>query len=243
MDRTVANARSVTASYLAALHFTKQIYHLSAAPLSHALFPNVHPVLVPSVSPSVFPVAQGLFDSVYSISLPAICSSQDIPGVLRNIHKCLKPGGTLQLTLIDPLPCAGTLGQRMRAWLEEHLLLNLEKNFRCMNPSRVFPHWLGDAALRGRGSTLTTAKFYAVPASARGHETDPDPFIEQVRSEKEIKAELRSLVGRMLWMEVWGAYVTAGRWWWEDQACVEECLQLGTFWEYNVIEGVKDRIA
>ncbi|CAM1510231.1 Fc.00g005660.m01.CDS01 [Cosmosporella sp. VM-42] len=229
-----------TASYLAVLHPDKQVYHMSAAPLSHSMFPNIHPVLVPSVSPSVFPVALQLFSTVYSLSLPAICPAQDLPGVLKNIHKCLKPGGSLQLTLIDPLPCAGTLGHRMRAWLEEHLLLNLERNFRCMSPSRGFPHWLGEASLRGQGSTLTTAKFYAIPTSARSHEAEPDPFIDQVRTERETKAELRSLVGRMLWMEVWGDYVTAGCWWWEDAACVEECLHLGTFWEYNVIEGVKD---
>lgn len=230
----------VTTSYLAALHLDKQIYHISGVPLSHALFPNVHPVLVPSVSPAMFPVAQQLFETVYSISLPSVCPSQDIPGVLKNIQKCLRPKGSLQLTLIDPLPCADTLGHRMRAWLEENLLLNLEKNFRCVNPSRIFPHWLGEASLRGQGSTLTTAKFYAIPASARSYEADPDPFIDRVRTEKEIKAELRSLVGRMLWMEVWGGFVTSGRWWWEDAGCVEECLQLGTFWEYNVIKGVMD---
>ncbi|KAF7559841.1 hypothetical protein G7046_g4300 [Stylonectria norvegica] len=229
-----------TASYLAALHFAKQVYHISATPLSHELFPNIHPILVPSVSSSVFPVAPQLFETVYSLSLPALCSSSDIPGILRNISKCLKPGGCLQLTLIDPLPCAGTLGHRMRAWLEEHLLLNLERHFRCMNPSRLFPQWLGDASLRGPGSTLTTAKFYAIPENARRRDGSPNRTTDQAGTEKEIKAELRSLVGRMLWMEVWGTFVTAGSWWWEDQGCVEECLRLGTFWEYNVIEGVRD---
>ncbi|KAF4982035.1 hypothetical protein FZEAL_2285 [Fusarium zealandicum] len=233
----------VTASYLAALHSTKEIYHMSATPLSHSKFPSIHPVLVPSVSPSAFPVAPNLFETVYSLSLPAICSSPDILSVLKNISKCLRPGGSLQLTLIDPLPCAGTLGHRMRTWLEEHLLINLERQFRCVNPSKLFPDWLGDASLRGRGSTLTTAKFYAVPESVRGRADESDPFIDRVRTEREIKAELRSLVGRMLWMEVWGGYVTGEKWWWEDEGCVEECLELGTFWEYNMIEGVKDREA
>lgn len=213
---------------------------MSATPLSHTQFPNIHPVLVPSVSPSVFPVAPQLFETVYSLSMPAICSSPDIPGVLKNICKSLKQGGSLQLTLIDPLPCAGTLGQRMRTWLEEHLLLNLERHFRCMNPSKLFPDWLGEVSLRGRGSTLTTAKFFAIPTSVRYSDGDSDPFVDRARSGREVKAELRSLVGRMLWMEVWGAFVTAEKWWWEDEKCVEECLELGTFWEYKMIEGVKD---
>ncbi|KAK7425393.1 hypothetical protein QQZ08_008072 [Neonectria magnoliae] len=175
-----------------------------------------------------------------SASVPKVLALYESQGVLKNICKALKHEGSLHLTLIDPLPCAGTLGHRMRTWLEEHLLLNLEKHFRCMNPSRLFPDWLAEASLRGRGSTITTAKFYAVPTSVRHPDGDSDPFVDQVYSDSEVKAELRSLVGRMLWLEVWGAYVTAERWWWEEEGCVEECLELGTFWEYKMIEGVKD---
>ncbi|KAM0438947.1 hypothetical protein ACHAPT_001708 [Fusarium lateritium] len=229
-----------TASYLAALHPTKQIYHLSATPLSHAKFPNVHPVLVPSVSPSAFPVAPHLFETVYSLSLPSLCPSTDIPAVLKNISKCLRQGGSLHLTLVDPLPCAMVLGHRMRTWLEEHLLLNLERNFRCTNPSKLFGDWMAEASLRAQGSTITTSKFYAVPESvqkSRGDESDP--FVDRVRPDNEVKAELRCLVGRMLWMEVWGSYVTSDTWWWEDEECVKECLELGTFWEYKMIEGFK----
>lgn len=42
------------------------------------------------------------------------------------MSSCLKPGGTLHL-VIDPLPCADTLGKRLREWLEQHLLANLDK--------------------------------------------------------------------------------------------------------------------
>ncbi|KAH7141215.1 hypothetical protein B0J13DRAFT_676212 [Dactylonectria estremocensis] len=226
-------------SYLAAVHPKKKIYHMAATPLSHTRFPNIHPVLVPSVSPSVFPVAPRLFENVYSLSMPSTCAAPDIPGVLKNIRKSLKQGGSLHLTLIDPLPCAGTLGQHMRTWLEEHLLLNLERRFRCMTPSRLFPDWLAEASLRGRGSTLSMARFFANPASVRYLEGDSDPFVEQASNENQVKAELRSLVGRMLWMEVWGSFVTTDKWWWEDEQCVQECLELGTIWEYKIIQGVR----
>ncbi|KAJ4193316.1 hypothetical protein NW755_003312 [Fusarium falciforme] len=232
------------ASYLAALYPSKKIYHLSETPLSNAKFPNVNPVLVPSVSPSAFPVAPNLFETVYSLSLPALCPSSDIPAVLKNISKCLRQGGSLHLTLIDPLPCAKVLGNRMRTWLEEHLLLNLERNFRCTNPSKLFGDWMGEASLRGYGSTITSTRFYAVPESvkkSRSSEESSDPFIDRVRDDNEVKAELRCLVGRMLWMEVWGGYVTGDTWWWEEEDCVKECLELGTFWEYKMIEGFKDK--
>ncbi|CEI65697.1 hypothetical protein FVEN_g12270 [Fusarium venenatum] len=230
---------SITTAYLAALHPTKQVHHISAEPLSTAQFAKVHPILVPSVSTSTLPLEKHIFDTVYSLSLPSASPSTEIPGVLKNISKHLRVGGSLHLTLIDPLPCAGTLGHRMRTWLEEHLLINLERHFRCTNPSKLFPDWMGDAGLRGQGSTLTTSKFYAVSASIRSQVDDNDPFVDKAPSEREVKAEVRSIVGRLLWMEVWGNFVTGEKWWWEDEGCVNECLQLGTVWDYHIIDGVK----
>ncbi|RGP80483.1 hypothetical protein FLONG3_1411 [Fusarium longipes] len=230
----------ITASYLAALYPTKQVHYLSAEPLSTAQFAKVHPMLVPSMSTSKLPLDKHIFEAVYSLSLPSVSPSTEIPGTLKSISRYLRVGGSLHLTLIDPLPCAGTLGHRMRAWLEEHLLINLERHFRCTNPSKLFPDWMGDAGLRGQGSTLTTSKFYAVSASIRRSQIDDnDPFVDKAPSEREVKAEVRSIIGRLLWMEVWGNFVTGEKWWWEDESCVNECLELGTVWDYHIIEGVK----
>lgn len=229
----------VTASYLAALYPTMQVHHIPAESLLNTQFAKFQTVLVPSMSNSTLPLEQHLFETVYSLSLPSASPSTEIPGVLKNISKYLRVGGSLRLTLIDPLPCTGTLGHRMRTWLEEHLLINLERHFRCTNPSKLFPDWMGDAGLRGQGSTLTTSKFYAVSASIRSQVDDSDPFIEKAPSEREVKAEVRSIIGRLLWMEVWGNFVSGEKWWWEDEGCVNECLQLGTVWDYHIIEGVK----
>ncbi|KAK5995876.1 hypothetical protein PT974_04294 [Cladobotryum mycophilum] len=230
---------SITVKYLAALHLSKQLYHISTMPILYDQFCNVRSIAVPSISSNEFPVAPRLFESVHSLSLASLCPSTMLPGILTNVHKCLKIGGALHLTLIDPLPRAGTMGPRMRAWIERNLLQNLAKQSRCMSPSTLFPHLLGEVGLRGKGSILTTTKFYALPESTRSQDEDPDTEVEKLRAESEAKAEVRSLVGRMFWVEVWGAHVTADNWWWEEQACVQECLELGTFWEYHTIRGVK----
>ncbi len=60
------------------------------------------------------------------------------------------------------------------------------------------------------------------------------------RDSENTKVELKSVVGRMLWREIWGPWVLGRRWWWEDSAIVKECERLGTKWEYAVIEGVKE---
>lgn len=183
------------------------------------------------MSPTAFPLAPGLFGSAHSLTLPSLVPSPDVPTLLKNIHRALTVGGTLRLTLIDPLPAAKTLGPLLRLWMDEHLLLNLERNFRCMNPSKLLPIWLADASLRAEGSTITTVKFLAVVQA---------PQASAAASEKSVKQELRTLVGRMLWTEVWGQFVKANTWWWEDQAIVDECNRMRTTWEYSKIEAVKD---
>lgn len=162
--------------------------------------------------------------------------------MLKSIHKCLKPGGTLQVTLIDPLPRAATLGPHLRRWIRNNLLSNLEKKKRCTNPIKLFPQLLADASLRGRGSSITTSRFYAIPTcviNSRKAAEDSGPTLGKAHDEKLVKAEIRSQVGRLLFKEVWGPFVTVSEWWWDDPICVEECVELGTVWECYLIESRK----
>ncbi|KAF5529034.1 hypothetical protein FNAPI_14015 [Fusarium napiforme] len=223
-------------SYLAAVNHSKQVYHLSAAPLSPASFPNIHPVLTPVRSPSAFPVAPSTIEAVHSLRLPLAMPSQDIPALLRNIHRCLEPGGSLQLTIIDPLPVTSTLGPLLRAWIEDHLLFNLEASFRCTNPSKLLPLWLNGASLRVYPDSIETAQFFAIPLD----NTQLQYVREGHISEAGMRQELRNLVGRMLWMEVWREYIVAERWWWEDPEILQECIQHQTMWEWKLIEAVKE---
>ncbi|PHH61231.1 hypothetical protein CDD81_665 [Ophiocordyceps australis] len=230
-----------SASFLAALFPDRRICHLSHQPLPHDALPNVQPLFVASIDPAAFPIPPELFESVYALSLPPLCSHDHLRAIVtRNVSSCLKPGGSLHLTLIDPLPYADTLGSRLHAWLERHLLLNLDRHHRCLSPCATLPRWLAEASLRAPGSTRTTVRFFATPDSIRRRRRDPDPARERLQADRETRARLRSLVGRMLWRQVWGAFVTADSWWWDDPAIVDECLQLGTFWEYHLIEAVKD---
>ncbi|KAJ4007655.1 hypothetical protein NW752_010322 [Fusarium irregulare] len=223
-------------SYLAAVNHNKQVYHLSAAPLSPEIFPNIRPVLSPVRSPSAFPVAPSSIEAVHSLRLPLAMPSQDIPALLRNIHRCLEPGGSLHLTIIDPLPITNTLGPLLRTWIEDHLLFNLESSFRCTNPSKLLPVWLKNASLRVDTDFVETTQFFSIPLDNSqlqfvrdGHE-----------SEEGLRQELRNTVGRMLWMEVWREYIIADRWWWDEPDILAECMRLQTVWEWRLIEAVKD---
>ncbi|ETR99489.1 hypothetical protein M419DRAFT_86253 [Trichoderma reesei RUT C-30] len=229
---------AATVAYLAALEPTKQIYHVSQLSTPRdELFANVRVISVSQVSPTDFPVAPRIYESVHSLTLPSLCPSAQLPGILGNVYKCLKKKGFLRLVIIDPLPRTGTMGRNMKGWIEEHLLRNLAKQGKCLSPSTAFPPLLAEARLRGDGSTLTTTKFYAVPESATEY---LDKVKDAIQAENEDKAQVRSLIGRMLWVEAWGPHVTGNRWWWDDPACVAECLEMGTFWEYHTVKGVKE---
>ncbi|OAA45183.1 hypothetical protein BBO_03761 [Beauveria brongniartii RCEF 3172] len=229
------------ATYLSAAHPGTQVYHLIRESPRGSWPHNIQLVRAPPVEATSFPVPASQFQTVYSFSLPSGCPYHMLPNVLSSVNKCLKPGGSFKVTIIDPLPYPETLGHRLRTWVEEHLFPNLEKEARCLEPSRLLPKLLGDAGLRGKGSRRTKVKFFALQENARRCDYhDPDPSIERMYRERRDKAELRTLVGRMFWVEVWGQYCTpAGARWWDDPKIVEECRELGTFWEYHIIDSVK----
>ncbi|KAK3350687.1 hypothetical protein B0H65DRAFT_586066 [Neurospora tetraspora] len=218
-----------TASYLAATYSDAAITHLSLSPLPHDLFPNVQPLFAPPNKASISFAADS-FNTVYCLSLPSLVPAHEILEVLKQIHRCLAPNGILQLVLLDPFPVARRLGPRTRKWFEKHILSNLQSQSRCVRPSAVFPGFLEEAQLRVREETCTKTKFLAIP---------PDPTDVFTEDQERIQEELRSVVGRMLWQEVWGKMVTGDDNWWDDPECVEECSRLGTFFEFSHIEAVK----
>ncbi|KAJ4145620.1 hypothetical protein LMH87_004466 [Akanthomyces muscarius] len=210
------------ASYLSTLHPDTQVYHVTEENPRGSWPHNIHVLRAPPAGAVCFPVAPRIIQTV--------------------VYKCLKPGGYFKVTIIDPLPCAGTIGRKLRDWMEKHLFSNIERKSCCLEPSRLFPRLLSDAGLRGKGSWRTKVKFFALQENARGEGyNDPDRSINKLYQERRDKAELRSLAGRMLWVEVWGKHITPpNTWWWDDPECVAECRQLGTFWEYQIIDAFKE---
>lgn len=182
------------------------------------------------------PLASQVFTKITSLSLPALFPASEMLGVLKQLHKCLKSNGRLHLTLLNPSPNACSLGPKLREWLDENLLLNLEKSFRCTHPTRLFPDWLADAHLRADGSTITTVKYLAATIQ---DQIGPLGMSNIADSEGSIRSQLRSLMGRHIWREIWGQFIHAKIWWWEDEGIVEECFEMGTYWDLQIIQAVK----
>jgi hypothetical protein len=225
---------AASATFLAALHPNIQMSHLSPSPLPPELFPNIQPIVAPTISASVVSclLPSQLFSSVTCLSMASLFPSVDIPPLLRKVRRCLAPGGALHLTIIDPEPVPGSIGPRLRQWLIENLLTDLEQEFRTTLPSRTLPSWLAVSRLRGKGSTIMSLSVPAVP--------DGFTRIIGVEDPGPIKAQLRCKILRMLWQEIWGKFVHARRWWWEEDEILQECIEYGTYWTYSHVIAVKE---
>lgn len=190
----------------------------------------------PAISASAVGVATEAFSAVNCLPIASILPSSDLPRLLQNIFRVLAPGGFLNMVIVDPMP--NSAGPALRKWLDENLIFNLEQQFRCTNPSRNFPVWLLEAGLRAKGSVITTARFQAIipPGDSSSSNNNNSGGV----SEGATMRELRTVVGRMLWREIWGPFVGADKWWWEVPKIVEECVSRDTCWEYSVIAACKE---
>lgn len=188
----------------------------------------------PAISASTIGVATEAFSAVNCLPIASILPSSDLPRLLQNIFRVLAPGGFLNMVIVDPMP--NPAGPALRKWLDENLIFNLEQQFRCTNPSRNFPVWLLEAGLRAKGSVITTARFQAIIPPGDSSSNNNSGSV----SEGAMMRELRTVIGRMLWREIWGPFVGADKWWWEVPKIVEECVSRDTCWEYSVIAACKE---
>ncbi|RYO84603.1 hypothetical protein DL766_009820 [Monosporascus sp. MC13-8B] len=93
------------------------------------------------------------------------------------------------------------------------------------------PDWLEIGRLRGEGSTITTLSAPVVGKRI----TSPG----KAKDASTVKAELRFEAVKKLWQEVWGRFVRADRWWWDEEDIMQECKEYGTTWEYSHIVAAK----
>jgi SAM-dependent methyltransferase len=167
------------------------------------------------------------FDHVHSYTLASGMAANLVPGVLRECHRVLRPGGKLVLTFMDPSPVAGTEGPLLRAWLEEHVLLRLEMHFCTSNPTKLMPLWVAQAGMEAVQCAGAEQPLRAVVGTGGlGAGTAG------------VREELGVLCGQQLWRQTWGVFVE-GAMWWEEGAIAEECARLGTVFEWRVLEAQK----
>ncbi|KAF2088025.1 hypothetical protein K490DRAFT_65305 [Saccharata proteae CBS 121410] len=250
---------------LSAIYPKSRVSYLTTKPLTNHPLPlpnNVTPLTVPSANILPLPYSPSSFNHIRASSLPAHLAASDLPALLRDCFRLLAPGGILELRLVDATPRPATMGPLLRAWFEERVLLGLELGFRCSRPTSLMSAWVRKAgfSLLGDRRHGGLAQRLRLPAVfARGEDDDGN--------EEKVDGELRSLVARGLWKDVWGGFartdekgggaleadgesVVAGMaeadrstppcWWWEDEEIVRECWEYGTTVECGTLFAFKE---
>ncbi|TID20330.1 hypothetical protein E6O75_ATG07790 [Venturia nashicola] len=195
------------------------------------------------------PYASSSMHHVRSSKIVSLLPASQLPQLLMECYRVLKPGGVLELRLMDATPERGSMGPRLATWLEERLLLGLEREFRCQRPVMMVPRWAAEAGFqplpfrseadaKNRTSPKSSLGKMGVARSLRL----PAATQERDPGNRDVVAQVGVLVGRALWKDAWGAFVhedSEESWWWDNADVVEECREWKTVWDVGTLYVVK----
>ncbi|KAF2672222.1 hypothetical protein BT63DRAFT_191651 [Microthyrium microscopicum] len=220
---------------------------------------NTHPTSYPSTGYSPPPATHGISLSlpyaarsvhhIHAARLPSLLPAAHLPALVADCRRVLKPTGTLELRLVDAIPDRGSTGPRLATWLEQHLLPNLERDLRCLQPTALLPNIAQSTGFPG---PLQMTRHLRLPAAIidtntlnSGHSNGAYSNGAAITGSDVLAHEIGTMVLRELWKDSWGAYVSVGEagvleWWWEDSEILEECVEWGTGWDVGVLIAVKE---
>jgi hypothetical protein len=173
--------------------------------------------------------------SVHSIRSSRLATLLPVPQLLPLLTDCfrvLKPGGTLELRIVDAIPDRGTTGPRLASWLKDKFLINLDRELRCHQPCHVIPQWAAQAGFAmAHREGVEMVRRLALPVAV-------------AKSRSEDASVMASIVLRELWKDSWGRYVSTKdsgptQWWWHDRAILQECIEWSTRWDMGWLYVIK----
>ncbi|KAE9962383.1 hypothetical protein EG328_000522 [Venturia inaequalis] len=196
------------------------------------------------------PYASSSMHHVRSSRIASLLPASQLPQLLSECHRVLKPGGVLELRLMDAIPERGSMGPRLATWLEERLLLGLEREFRCQRPIMMVPRWAAEAGFQplpfrnefeaqDRTSPRSSLDKMGVARSLRLPAATP----EREQGSRDVVAQVGVLVGRALWKDAWGSFVHEDdeeNWWWDNPDVIDECREWKTVWDVGTLYVVKE---
>ena len=214
---------------LAAMRPKQKIHYLSADHQRAMPLPaNVTYLSVPQAGIIPFPYPAASFSHIRASTLPSLVPSSRLPQIFKECRRLLVPGGVLEIRIMDASPVRRTAGPQMRTWIEDRVSLNLERLFRCSKPCLLVPNWIADAGFELLGGS-GIGQMMRMPCAHSNNGS--------------VDEELSALVGRALWKDIWGSFVSdepgQARWWWEDEGIIEECLDRKTVFECGVLFAIR----
>ncbi|KAK6340830.1 hypothetical protein TWF696_009148 [Orbilia brochopaga] len=183
-----------------------------SAPLNH------HPLFIPQPN-SPLPFPDNYFDVISTKSFPGILRHSDWAPLLRECNRVLRPGGWIELQIVDPV--LTKQGDMLREWLDARIIREMLEDSFAIKPSDDVLGFLQET-----GFDNVKRSRIALPASfnpklkniARGQGPDPDA------------ARVMVLVGRHFYGELYRGFNQSGgnQIWWQNKAIKHECEALNT---------------
>ncbi|KAF3937950.1 hypothetical protein ABW19_dt0202420 [Dactylella cylindrospora] len=186
------------------------------APLNH------HALFLPQPN-SPLPFPDNHFDVISTKSFPSILRNSDWVPILKECNRVLRPGGWIELQIIDPV--LTKQGELLREWLDARIVREMLEDNYAIKPSDDVLNYLQET-----GFDNVKRSRIALPASfnpkskniARGQGPDPDA------------ARVMVLVGRHFYEELYRGFnpIVNGHggdfMWWQSKSIKHECEALNT---------------
>lgn len=200
------------------------------------------------------PYRDSFMDLISSRSIALVLRSSQWPVFVQECVRVLRPGGVLEVTILDPMP--RNCGPLLRRWTAKNLILGLERRFLVTHPAMIIPMWFDDVSDFDRRERMTLA--YSAIADevtqdlslASQEVVHGHPQSEEAdRSSRRDLQRLRTAVGRHFYQALYNVPVpevcqrqpgnseleapreSTRHWWWKDPAIVRECKEQGTMFE------------
>ena len=124
-------------------------------------------------------------------------------------------------------------GPLMREWLVVNMILNLEREARCLSPLVLFPLWLKE----NKFDVFGNYERVMLPA-AFNEDSDSAGEVDENFIEKKLGAHM----AHWLWSDAWAGFVGDERptkMWWDNEDVARECLSKGTMIEIRTLFALK----
>lgn len=235
------------------------IHCLSSSPISLDLstsqwteLPNMNPHIWSN--PPSLPYHEESLDLVFTRSISLMVQSTDLPSWIRDCLRVLKPGGSLEISVLDPMP--DNAGPLLQQWTTTYLIQELKDRFLATRPAMIVQIWLEDVA----GFSPPVVKKMAFSAVMDDGISGADVPIdclhgmgqeslhhdERLHQGRIDLRQLKTVLGRHFYQSLYKEVapeanskrpVSPGfedsaevrrHWWWEDPAILRECREYGT---------------
>lgn len=200
------------------------------------------------------PYQDSFIDLISSRSIALFLRSSQWPVFVQECVRVLRPGGVLEVTILDPMP--RNCGPLLRQWTAKNLILGLERRFLVTHPAMIIPMWFDDISDFGRREKMTLAYFATADevtqelglTSQDVVDAHPQPEAADQRSRRDLQ-RLRTAVGRHFYQALYNGLVpkvyqrqpgnskletpekSTPYWWWKDPEIMRECKEQGTMFE------------